>query len=724
MLGLESILMPALRVSSRTWFRLSFAAAVVLWFAAAAAAHGVLEGSTPAHSAVLKTAPDRLELRFNEPIDPRLSTVVLVQDVKRIPLEPLSGEDRALTYRLPSLPSGLYVVDWRVISTVDGHLSRGAFSFGIGDVSAPIASASAPGPAWPDVVARWTGLVGVFLLIGSTVTYLWLPVPDAARDRLRTRLFQLAVVATAGIAASSAFRVASDAAAIAGGTSLVSLAVAPLVRVLAVSHTGHDLIFRLVAAVFVTALLRPDQPLQRDGFLAIVGVLLLGPVLTTHGLTVGLAGIAISALHILAASVWVGGLAYFGGAYLPIVHAAAPDAVRPAAVRFSRLAFVTVAVLVATGLAQGWLYLGSPAALTGPAYGRTLLVKLIVIAPLLATAAINRWRIVPRLAHLTGLWRSLLVLVRLETALGLTVALVAAAVAITQPAKSAQSAPIANAAKLVLGGTVGDLNVTLTLSPARQGANTIEVAAVGSDGKPVASEVRVLLRVASLSRDLPAMTLRLDAGRDGKASGQGPFIGAPGWWSIQLTVRRRGVEDVSLIIPLLIDPSVPPPPSAPEAMALLKRAEQLVEGIRSWRELEHYASGEGYTTTTQYAFAVPDRLVYQTNLGAEGRVIGSRSHFREPGGAWTVTNRENPLKVSFRFPLATEVAGATLGTRLEEGDRTYQIVTYDDPGGKLHFAVWIDLATGLPRRVFMVGQAHYMASDITGYNAPVTISPP
>ncbi|MGQ0550189.1 MAG: copper resistance D family protein, partial [Armatimonadota bacterium] len=605
----------------------------------------------------------------------------------------------------------------------DAHLTRGAFSFGVGDVRVPTAAA-APGPALPDVVARWTGLIGLFLLLGGMVTHLRLPVPEAAEAALRRRLYRLAVVATAAIAASGLFRLASDAAAIAGGTSLVSIAGEPLLRVLSVSHTGHDLIFRLVAAVFVTALLKPGKPVRYDGFVAILGLLLVGPVLTSHGLTEGFAGVGLSLLHILSASIWVGGLTYFGAVYLPVVHAVAPEVVRPAAVRFSRLAFVTVAVLIVTGLAQGYLYVGSPAGLTGPAYGRALLVKLIIIAPLLATAAINRWRILPRLARLTGLWRSLLVLVRVETALGLTVALLAAAVAISQPAKYAQSATITTEeSRLTLGGVAGDMAVTMTLTPARQGANRIEVAATGADGRQISGEVRYLLRVVSLNRDLPAMTLRLDAGPDAKASGPGPFIGAPGWWGLELTVRRQGKEDASLTLPLLIDPQ-PPSANAPEAVALLTKAEKRFERVRTWQELEYFSPGTGAPNTTHYVFVLPDRLAYRTNAGSEGRVIGVQSYFREPGGQWTRTTRAKPPKIGFRFPLATDIASATLGSRLQEDDRTFQILTYDDPGGKLHFAAWIDVETSLPRRVFMVGEAHYMTSTMTAYNAPAKIGPP
>ena len=696
----------------------------VLSFAAAAAGHAVLEASTPAHGAVLSVAPERLELTFNEAVDPVLSTVVLIQDAKRTQLRSPSGVSNKLIYRLPSLTSGLYTVDWRVISTVDGHLTRGAFSFGVGNVRVPTGAGGTEGAAWRDVVARWTGLIGLFLLLGGMITYRWLPIPDAAEAALRSRLYQIAVIATVAIAVSGIYRVASDAAAMAGGTSLLSIAGEPLLRVLSVSHTGHDLIFRLVAAVFVTALLKPGKPVQYDGFVAILGLLLIGPVLTTHGLTVGPIGIVVSLLHILSASIWVGGLAYFGAVYLPVVHAVAPESVRPAAMRFSRLAFVTVAVLIATGLAQGYLYVGSPAALIGPAYGRTLLLKLIIVTPLLATAAINRWRILPRLARLTGLWRSLLVLVRVETALGLTVALLAAAVAISQPAKYAQSATITTEeSRLTLGGVAGDMSVTMTLIPARQGANRLEVAAAGADGRPVSGEIRYLLRVVSLSADIPAMTLRLDAGPDAKASGQGPFIGAPGWWSLELTVRRQGKEDVSLALPLFIDPQ-PPSPNAPEAVALLTKAEKRFESVRTWQELEYFSPGTGAPNTTHYVFVLPDRLAYRTNAGSEGRVIGVQSYFREPGGQWARTTRAKPPKIGFRFPLATDIASAKLGARLQEDDRTFQIVTYDDPGGKLHFAIWIDVETSLPKRVFMVGEAHYMTSTMTAYNAPARVAPP
>lgn len=710
---------------------LSITTLLLLLFASAASAHAVLQVSTPAHGSVLRTSPDRMELQFNEAVDSRISTVALVRDGARIRLQPISSEGRKVVYNVPSLEAGLYIVDWRVISAVDGHLTRGSFAFGVGAVTVPVGTTTTVAtPAWPDVLARWLGLVGVLLLTGGIVAFLWLPSPAAATRELRAHLYQVAQIATLMITISGVYRVVNDAVAIAGTPSLVGALGEPLLRVLSVSHDGHDLIFRLTGAVFLLIQLTPKRPLERDGLIAILSVLLIGPVLTTHGLNLGAVGSMVSLVHIVSASVWVGGLAFFGALYLPVIHRVAPEVVRNGALRFSRLALVTVITLVATGVTQAYFYLGTPAALLGPVYGRTLLVKLILLAPLLLTAAVNRWRIVPRLAGASRMWAPLMLLVRVETALAMTVVLVAAAVAISQPATGVESAggqTPANqgieASKLHMGGTVGDLNVVVALSPARQGANTVDLSAtVGSDKTPLTGEIRFILRLRSLTSDLPQQVTQL-TGRDGNASGVGPFIGAAGWWDLDITVRRQGAEDVSLTLPVLVGK---PEGGAndPQALTLLKRAEQQVAKVSAWREVEHYSAGDGYVVTREYVFAPPDRFSYRTNDGDEGRVLGRKSYTRKRGSRWNVGERPDPVEVRFRFPLATGIVGARLGVKADLDGRQTQIVTFSDPSGALHFAVWIDLATAYPARLFMEGEAHHMATSMTGYNKKVTISAP
>lgn len=78
-------------------------------------------------------------------------------------------------------------------------------------------------------------------------------------------------------------------------------------------------------------------------------------------------------LHVLAATVWVGGQLVMG-ALVPVLRGIAPDAPRLAAARFGMVAWGAFAVLVFTGL-WNMMVIRS---FTG-AYGTTLMVKLVLV---------------------------------------------------------------------------------------------------------------------------------------------------------------------------------------------------------------------------------------------------------------------------------------------------------------------------------------------------------
>jgi copper transport protein len=111
--------------------------------------------------------------------------------------------------------------------------------------------------------------------------------------------------------------------------------------------------------------------------------------------------------HLIAMSVWFGGLVLLAVSVLPASSAAGvPDAAR-ALRRFSSVAMVCVGVLVVTGLYQAWQGLGSLAALPGSGYGRLLVFKLAVIALLLwfgamSRSAVQRRYVLPATAHGPG----------------------------------------------------------------------------------------------------------------------------------------------------------------------------------------------------------------------------------------------------------------------------------------------------------------------------------
>jgi putative copper resistance protein D len=115
--------------------------------------------------------------------------------------------------------------------------------------------------------------------------------------------------------------------------------------------------------------------------------------------------LAADALHLVAASAWIGGL-------VPLVvlfcaarrHPALSWAslVRDATTRFSTLGIVSVATLAATGIVNAWILVGSFHALLVTEYGRLVMLKIVVFAVMLMLAAVNRFALTPRLAASTG----------------------------------------------------------------------------------------------------------------------------------------------------------------------------------------------------------------------------------------------------------------------------------------------------------------------------------
>src|SRR5437867_722166 len=107
------------------------------------------------------------------------------------------------------------------------------------------------------------------------------------------------------------------------------------------------------------------------------------------------------------------------------------------------LGVAALVVLGATGAANAWTFVGSVGGLLGTPYGRLLLLKLSVLAPILALAIANRRRLLPALsgdAVRVGrpALRMLAGFVTIEAVLALALLAVVAAMGVTAPARHEQ----------------------------------------------------------------------------------------------------------------------------------------------------------------------------------------------------------------------------------------------------------------------------------------------
>ena len=417
---------------------LALALLAALAFAPGALAHALVEEISPADRARLDSGPGRVEVRFTEPVQLLQQSDLTVVDARGEPVSSGPGAVQQADASVievpvrPRLAPGSYTVRWRVVSS-DGHIIPGASVFAVGDV--PLAAPYLGGPgggtgptetsAW-SVTARWVELVGIggllALLLFRVLVWrsAWRPPPrmpdgerDAAlswaRDAWWIGFGVLALVALVGEALVLVVKTAASM-----GTSVWGALADPagIVRVLADTRFGDLLQVRTLALFVLFALgvwrflaeYRSDdapEPRDADGGLWPM-LLMVVPALVAigslsaqgHASTTGTPAVQVpvDALHAAMASAWIGCLAIIAVYLLrlPRVAGAGGRLVGGLALaRFSALAVIAVALLVATGVVRAFGQMSSPADLWETSYGWTILVKvgLLAVAIVLALRA-------------------------------------------------------------------------------------------------------------------------------------------------------------------------------------------------------------------------------------------------------------------------------------------------------------------------------------------------
>lgn len=115
--------------------RATLAPLVALWLLLPAAdgwSHAYLVRSAPAARAAVARSPERVQLWFNERLEPAYSRVsVWNADARRVDAGDVQvgpAERTRLSVGVPPLPAGAYTVKYRVLS-VDGHIVESQFEF-------------------------------------------------------------------------------------------------------------------------------------------------------------------------------------------------------------------------------------------------------------------------------------------------------------------------------------------------------------------------------------------------------------------------------------------------------------------------------------------------------------------------------------------------------------------------------------------------------------------
>ena len=386
------------------------------------------------------------------------SSEIALGVVSRAPGQPL-GVSAAIA---SPLAPGQYIVEWRT-AAADGHPSHGRFSFTVltpqGSMT-PMTSPSAPttgahtqmmqrhtqgqphamgslddgglgAESIAYVIVRWVSFTALLALIGVAVLY-WLVLPgtvrladsygrgDSARAIRMTvsrRAAWLGVLASAALAIADIARLYVQSSAIHGVAGAMNHAM--LQEMVTQTTWGSAWLLQAVTAVvavvaLAAAMRGPAGAARRAAVpwaIATTAILVLAftPALGGHAAApprLTTLAVVADALHVLGAGGWLGTL-------LALVTVAVPAVLATSSVErggivadfinaFSPPALGFASLVVLTGVFAGWLHIGSLAALWNSSYGKTLLLKVALLVPVLGTGAYNWRRVRPRLGDVAA----------------------------------------------------------------------------------------------------------------------------------------------------------------------------------------------------------------------------------------------------------------------------------------------------------------------------------
>ncbi|RNL61277.1 copper resistance protein CopC [Nocardioides marmoriginsengisoli] len=536
--------------------RLVLAAALALLgllaFAGPASAHATLVGTDPTEGQILTEAPEKATFTFDEPVRAQSGGVHLF-DAKGVELEAdTRTTDTLLVVDLPEgLADGTYVIAWRVVSS-DGHPIAGALTFSIGAPSATVAAATGVSQSSPTSVRASLGIaqaltyLGVFGACGLVAFVLLLLPKEGGLDQVRERLLRIAgrfawLVVVAGFATlvlTTLYQRAEGFSAlftdgpyeIPTGTELVSWVLAALGAWIAVGFAQgvRGRVHRVPALAGVVLAL---------GALALVGHTRAFPPLWVM--------IAADLSHVLAGSIWFGGLI---GLVISLRRLA--DRPRVAAValgRFSALAAWLLVAVAVTGSVLGWRILRSWGNLFGTDFGRLLLVKVAVVVLVALIAAWNRYRLMPAVLADSGFADRASATGRLQRTVRIEAVLLIGVLGLTgflvdrSPVEDTGSVALPGALdSSTFAGQTGNAKVVAVLKPATVGKNTILFQVQDLAGNPMEPSAVPGLNATSGQLSLGEQEVtNVDSGTYAATV----VLPRAGTWDVQVSVRMSEFEN-------------------------------------------------------------------------------------------------------------------------------------------------------------------------------------
>jgi copper transport protein len=604
-------------------------------FPASSQAQAILLRSDPTQNAVLVSAPTQIRMWFSEDLNSGSSTATVVNTSnRRVDLNDAhisSTDTREMDVALqPILAPGTYSVLWTTQSADDGYVVRGSFLFSVTEPNGIVPKTNGPLPGqnstnsgstsnlfdgptfFSFIMVTLIDLCAVFWVGAQLWRIFVLQLTDTNSDQQETieqraqvhfdrkfslPLLSLLLLANIGVIVSQALTLT--------GGDPSSFTLSTLINLATNGRFGtywmmRELVILLAMVLTVIILTLKNIPERIMGIISWLNLLLgmallLALTLSGHAAAVSSDVLAYSVtldwLHLLAASLWIGGMLYISTVYLPMLKGNTllerVQSLISTLPHYSALAITGIIILAVTGPFNATVHMSSFDQLLTTEYGRALIVKSVLVAALVVTAIIHIGLLRPRLtknykkymasvnaeqreavtvpgseeadtrsiaqesikpleSSMENQSRKLTGILRWEPVLGVAILICTGLLSIfagtlqTATANQATLAPQIKAYSTMVTTSDKLFTIKLVVSPDSSGPNTFTITVLDSHGIDV-KNVNVSIYATMLDMDMGTDVITLTPDGKGNFGTQG-ILDMGGNWGLRVVVRTPDLK--------------------------------------------------------------------------------------------------------------------------------------------------------------------------------------
>ncbi|MFY9299582.1 MAG: CopD family protein [Candidatus Nitrosotenuis sp.] len=530
-------------------------------------AHPLLIDSDPAQSSNVPAGVDKVVIYFSESIELSYSYIkVFDGNGEQIDNKDTNyfKDETALVVTTEPLQTGVYTVSTQVLSKIDGHLVPYSFGFGVGSVDLLTQGQQqvADPIYFPEGGARFPGLVGQVIVLGSVISslFIWKSLQRKkliGEDLLSLQKFYHGKFSSVtGVGLFLVF--ASNILMLVVQTVRLQTSAANVIE----TSFGSVWLVRMALTVVLLAswflfesksvISYKKQVLLLGLSLALIGTTsMIGHSAATEKISV----IAIDYVHNLLASVWIGGIIFFGFIILPSLSNLETGKKETLALttipKFSSMILISLGILVVTGPTLLWFLEDDVTLLSQSPYGLLIVAKIAIASAMITLGGYDQIRIqkIGEKNLATGniaIHKKLQKSLRIEAVLGiLLLGSVALLTNTSMPTGQMQEATAQQTSYMFRTTEFAENTMfDVSIDPLTSGSNTISVSVLDMERNPPSDLEKVKVKVSNPQKNIAPIQVPVEKIKDSSAYRGDITFGFSGKWNIEIeAIKNQGVNE-------------------------------------------------------------------------------------------------------------------------------------------------------------------------------------